>query len=910
MVNQLEDWDYQWAWQGDVAYVEKAGKIGLVHKDGRTLIEPRFDYVKPFENGIAAVYEGYIGQVYKTQTGKFVSSWSSDYLREPMPGKWGLIDQDGHVFVEPRWAEEPLQGKFHENDWSGYMDTHGRVLLDPVWRIVPQKIDSMDNLQPVYRNGKMHFVDVNGNAKLTTEDFSDFNQYWDFHDVFMQVELSVGKAKAKKGAVDRSGNFVVPPEFDEVRQVPIGIEYEIVYDGGMGSRTFSESRALVRKGKKWGLWDTVNRQLMVKPEWDGYEPFNVDFFFVQKGSKWGLVDMDGETVHKPQWLEVRTSFAMEGFATVLVKNTKSGGEYAAINRDGDVLTEGFKRIDRLDFGNGLASVRDFGNKSDKNGYINEEGVLVIELPENYWPSEFTGKLAAVSTEKKTGLLNTDGKWVVEPRWWSVSSFSGGYATVQDEHHGKYGLINEDGRVISDPQWDCIGEVSEGYTFVYQGQYTKSTSPREAAVRHGKYGYMNEEGKVIVPLQWDSAGDFIGGKAAVFSGLHSGNLYRNYTSSNDPIIGQQGYINEQGQPISGVKPQTDSQRLHETLVQSDVLQGEPTEKSFISGSVDGVSWKYSAWPLQKWGLISTDGTDIIKAEWDAIPALFQRQVYADDVVIKDKQAMSDRFAVVIKDEFSVEDTTGVINLSGKMVLEPVWRAVHFDPLTNNILVVDKQDRIGIYGLDGRQIAKPQWEWIEEFSEGLAAVRAGKKYGFIDESYKTAIKPAWDSVHSFHEGFAVVRQKDKYGLIDAKGKSVSKPQWEYLDDVFFGRSIIRQKEKYGFLGTDGKIAITAEWDFVCRFHDGKARVQRDTAWGFINENGVLLGELGWDRAFDFSQGLAAVKKDGKWGFIDESGEIAIQPEWDYVWSFNNDEARVELDGKLGYIDKGGDLKSELK
>ncbi len=910
---QPSGWDYVWAWQNDVAYVEKDGKIGLIHKDGRTMIEPRFDYVMPFENGIAAVYEGYIGQVYQEELGKYTSFIAFDYLREPMPGKWGLIDQEGHVFVEPQWADEPLHGKFSENNWSGYMDDRGRVLLDPVWKTVPYQIESMEDLQPVQRNGKLHFVDANGNVKLTTENFDYMSQTWDAHDVFMEVEISVGKAKAKRGAVDRKGNFVVPPEYDDVGQVNIGTVAEIFYSGGRYSGIGSDSRALVRKGEKWGLWDTVNRQLLVKPEWDEYASFSPDFFFVRKGGKWGLVDMDGETVHKPQWLDVSITFPGEGLATVLVRNTKAGGEYAAINRKGEVLAEGFKRIDRLDFHNGLASVRDFGIDSNKNGYINEEGVLVIELPDDYWQNEFTGKLAPVRTDEKTGLLNTDGKWVVEPRWWDVSSFSGGYATVQDESLGKLGLVSEEGQFISALEWDCIGYMREGYAFIYDGQYNQGQnynviSPREAGVLHGKYGYMNEEGKAVIPLQWDSAGDFIGGKAAVFSGLHSGNLYGEYGNSNDPIIGQQGYINQQGQPISGVKPQTDSQRLHEALVQADALQGQP-EKSFISGSVDGVSWKYSAWPLRKWGLVSTDGTDIIKAEWDAIPALFQKQVYADGVLTKNNQPMSDRFAVVVKDRFSF-DATGVISLSGKMILEPVWRAVHFDPLTNRILVVDSEYRIGIYGLDGQRIAEPQWEWIEEFSEGLAAVRVGKKYGFIDESYKTAIKPSWDSVRGFSEGYAVVRQNNKYGLIDARGKSVSKPQWEYLDDVSCGRSLVRQKDQYGYLGTDGKIAIAAQWDFATRFNDGKARVKKDTAWGFIDVNGALIGELAWERAFDFSQGRAAVKKDGKWGFINESGDIAIKLEWDYVWPFNHGEARVELGGRYGYIDLEGALISGLK
>ena len=58
---------------------------------------------------------------------------------------------------------------------------------------------------------------------------------------------------------------------------------------------------------------------------------------------------------------------------------------------------------------------------------------------------------------------------------------------------------------------------------------------------------------------------------------------------------------------------------------------------------------------------------------------------------------------------------------------------------------------------------------DFSEGLAAVKVGKKYGFIDETGKEIVPCNFDFADSFDkEGKALVKIKDRFFYIDKTGK----------------------------------------------------------------------------------------------------------------------------------------------
>jgi hypothetical protein len=66
--------------------------------------------------------------------------------------------------------------------------------------------------------------------------------------------------------------------------------------------------------------------------------------------------------------------------------------------------------------------------------------------------------------------------------------------------------------------------------------------------------------------------------------------------------------------------------------------------------------------------------------------------------------------------------------------------------------------------------PQYWEAEDFSEGLAAVQVGGRWGYIDRAGRFAIEPIYGGATSFYDGKAAVAEGDKCWYIDKSGRKV--------------------------------------------------------------------------------------------------------------------------------------------
>lgn len=64
---------------------------------------------------------------------------------------------------------------------------------------------------------------------------------------------------------------------------------------------------------------------------------------------------------------------------------------------------------------------------------------------------------------------------------------------------------------------------------------------------------------------------------------------------------------------------------------------------------------------------------------------------------------------------------------------------------------------------------QYYYAGDFSEGLATVIVGGKYGFIDKTGKQVIPCLYDDAWNFSEGLARVEVGEKWGFVDKYGNS---------------------------------------------------------------------------------------------------------------------------------------------
>ena len=224
--------------------------------------------------------------------------------------------------------------------------------------------------------------------------------------------------------------------------------------------------------------------------------------------------------------------------------------------------------------------------------------------------------------------------------------------------------------------------------------------------------------------------------------------------------------------------------------------------------------------------------------------------------------------------------------------------------------------GFIDKKGNLVIQPQFDYVEDFSNGLAAVKGGinGKWGYIDKIGNFVIQPQYSNANSFSEGMAVV---DNDRCIDKNGNFLS---FYSSGGVNFseGLALVRNKDwKYGYIDKTGRWIIQPQYKEAGIFSEGLAAVpegEKYGKYGYIDKMGRWVIQPQYGNADKFSEGLAAVKEyineyinqDGaRYGYIDKTGRWVIQPTFFLAHSFSGGKAAVSSGRFQGssYIDKTG-------
>lgn len=245
--------------------------------------------------------------------------------------------------------------------------------------------------------------------------------------------------------------------------------------------------------------------------------------------------------------------------------------------------------------------------------------------------------------------------------------------------------------------------------------------------------------------------------------------------------------------------------------------------------------------------------------------------------------------------------------------------------------------------GNFVIQPQFDYAQKFSDGMAWVRIGRKWGAIDQTGKLLISPQYYEHYPFSEGLALVTIGGKYRYLDKEGNIVIQIPVDGAAPFAEGLAWVKVGEKYGFINTKGQFVIPPRFDSASSFSEGLAGVAINNEYGFINKKGQFVIEppfggffpfrdgLAWtgrdgkngfidrignftpvdftlsDAPGNFSEGLARVSTGGDDGFIDSSGKLVTRT-FDYALDFSEGSAAVLVDRKWGYIDKTGQFVIE--
>ena len=319
---------------------------------------------------------------------------------------------------------------------------------------------------PVVRNGKVGFIDSQGNEVIAPQFFA-VGDMAHFHDGLAPVAGPGGA-----GYIDASGRFVIGPNrqwgqpgpFHEgiaavliwgengAPNTPAFIDRtgKIVFSGvGVSEQAyFAEGLMRLSDTRRWGFVDKSFRWV-IRPQYDFAEEFSDGLAPVQVGGKWGYIDKAGNEIVPPKyhlaWLfsdglgririDIATgekSMTMEGLRSVYRH------QFGFVDSNGkEVIHPKFEWATNFQQGRAFAMLP--GSRG--LGIIDKQGNTVHE-PEYDQAGEFHEGLAAVCVNGKWGYVDTDGGWIIAPEFSSADAFRHDLARVA--WRDGYGYIDRSG----------------------------------------------------------------------------------------------------------------------------------------------------------------------------------------------------------------------------------------------------------------------------------------------------------------------------------------------------------------------------------------------------------------------------------------------------------------------------------
>jgi hypothetical protein len=241
---------------------------------------------------------------------------------------------------------------------------------------------------------------------------------------------------------------------------------------------------------------------------------------------------------------------------------------------------------------------------------------------------------------------------------------------------------------------------------------------------------------------------------------------------------------------------------------------------------------------------------------------------------------------------------------------------------------------------------KFEWVENFSDGIAMIGAGDEVSFIDKEGKEISKERFTDGFAFNKGFAIVEKNDFFGIINRIGEFIVEPIYDDIGENSEGLFYAQKDGLFGYLNEVGEIAIPFVYVDALDFHQGVAvvtdssgsrgliskegsritsfdydwiesfksielpvRFRQDGLLGLLSRGGLILTDTLYQALGDFSGGLALAASGDYYGFLNAKGDTVIDLIYSYSPSaltsskFENGYAKVFQKGKVGVIDSVG-------
>ena len=491
---------------------------------------------------------------------------------------------------------------------------------------------------------------------------------------------------------------------------------------------------------------------------------------------------------------------------------------------------------------------------------------------------------------------------------------------------KMGIIDKQGNILIEPIYDNVKMPNPSKpVFVCSYDYNNETQEYKTKI-------LNENGQELFK-------DIDGVSAISLQGITSNMPYEKKVLRYKEN-GKYGIINLQGEKITKpIYEEIESIKYKEgyLLVKKDDKYGviNADGRVIIENVYDEIvgdgfykddSYKYSGYIVSKvennqklFGYINNTGKTILKTQYSKITRINeQNETEAYLIVEKDKntlllkndknilntQYQSIQYDKNIKKLIVQEDNRfGVYSLDGKQILPIEYEKIS----VNGIYIVTKKDNKSLlYDINGTEIENKEYKTVMPTSNEnyFITINDNSKYGVMDKSNKVLVENEYPYIkYAFDEYFIISTETGKLGIIDVNNKILIEPQYDVLQNLE-GTKVMEGK----IINTNITDIFSKNMEKVISMQkcnvevkDGYIKMYSKTETKYFNVEGkeVLNKDV-------IKSNVFASKNNDKWGIVDKTGNIIVDYKYDKITEFNEyGFAGIRLNDKWGVINTSGEV-----
>lgn len=331
---------------------------------------------------------------------------------------------------------------------------------------------------------------------------------------------------------------------------------------------------------------------------------------------------------------------------------------------------------------------------------------------------------------------------------------------------------------------------------------------------------------------------------------------------------------------------------------------------------------------KWGVIDSNGNDII------VPS------YQEMMIIPNEK--KDVFLCTYDVNYETgEYKTKVLNKENKEIFtdyEQVEAIQNMDSnnqlwYEENVLRIKKDGKYGIMNLDGKVVVEPQYDEIVAVSgiKNAYKVKKDNLYGIVDVAGTQILNVNYSDITNLGKdnksGYIVKDQNGKFGIVDYSANQVLECKYDSIEKVYGNDLyVVTENGAKKLVDKSGSDIFTTGFDditSILKNKDNGVIFKLNQKYGVMNLSGTVVISPDYDDLTEAKTGILIAKKEGKYGVIDisnaekipfnyqkitynEGADIYIADDENFNTTIynNNYEAKVtgiltDIDTEKGYI-----------